>query len=88
MKKPTLAFGTIYGDPDKPSFITDAGVAVWMWRKGQRVRYFTANGEQVGPEHSNVVPAMLAGWAAGWNDPSIPEWLNRGCRAEIDQCLN
>jgi len=63
-------FGSIYGDAGKPSFITDAGVGVWMWRKGQRVRFFTAEGVQVGPEHRKVFPAIVSAYAAGWIDRS------------------
>lgn len=32
-------FGKIYGDTETPAYITDSGAAVWMWRKGQRVRF-------------------------------------------------
>lgn len=76
-------FGRLYGDSDRPSFVTDTGIAVWMWRKGQRVRFLTAEGTQVGPEHRNVFPAVVSAYAAGWSDPSAPEWLNRGCQAEV-----
>jgi hypothetical protein len=75
-------FGRIYGSPDTPSFVTQDGVPLWMWRKGQKVRFFTASGAQVGPEHCNVAPAMSAAFAAGWNVPSVPDWLNDGCQRE------
>ena len=58
-------FGAIYGDPETPAYITDHG-PVWMWRKGQRVRFYTAEGEQVGPEQNNVAPAVAAAMSAGW----------------------
>ena len=75
-------FGRVYGDPAEPAFITPAGVRVWMWRKGQKVRFFSAAGTQVGPEHRNVAPALCAAYAAKWIDPSAPKWLNDGCIAE------
>lgn len=37
MAKP---FGRIYGDEQTPCYLTPDGLAVWMWRKGQRVRFF------------------------------------------------
>lgn len=55
---------------------------VWMLRKGQKVRFYDAAGEQVGPEHANVVPACC--WAAGqgWIDPSCPD-LSVACTLEV-----
>lgn len=76
-------FGHIYGDPERPSFITTDGTPVWMWRKRQRVRFFTADGVQVGPEHSNVFPAMLSAFAAGWQDSGISPAFNRACQLEV-----
>lgn len=76
-------FGSIYGDPSKPSFITDSGVEVWMWRKGQRVRFFTADGAQIGPEQANVCPAICAAFAAGWSDPNASPMFNLHCRLEV-----
>ena len=75
-------FGRIYGDPSQPSFITETGTAVWMWRKGQRVRFFTSQGVQVGPEHANVFPAMCSAFAAGWIDPNLPTYVNWLCQVE------
>ena len=56
-------WGTIYGLPyDMPD-----GRRVWMCRgKGNRVRFYTADGEQVGPEQSNVAPAVAFALAYGW----------------------
>lgn len=82
MRAPAKYFGEVYGDPETPSYITDTGVEVWMWRKGQRVRFYTSDGLQVGPEHRNVAPAMCAAAAAGWIDPSNP-WLSLACCVEI-----
>lgn len=74
--------GEIFGDPEHPSFVTREGIRVWMWRKTQKVRFFTAAGTQVGPEHRNVGPAICAAYAAGWSDPDSPDWLNRGAQLE------
>jgi hypothetical protein len=76
------AFGRIYGDPATPAYITRDGQSVWMWRKGQRVRFLTADGVQVGPEHRNVFPAVCAASAAGWIDPCNP-LLSVACTAEV-----
>lgn len=67
-------FGALYGQPNRPSYITDHGESVWMWRRGQRVRFYTADARQIGPEHTNVFPAVV--WAhatPGWTPPE-------GCR--------
>lgn len=79
----TVKFGRIYGSETEPSYITETGVAVWMWRKGQRVRFFTAEGVQVGPEHSNVAPAILSAAAAGWSDTNLPAWFNKAFTASL-----
>lgn len=86
MNKTTVAnkvnFGRIYGDASCPSYITPEG-PVWMYRKGQKVRFFTAEGVQVGPEQNNVGPAVVAAAAAGWIDPSLPSWFNAGFTAHV-----
>jgi hypothetical protein len=46
----------------------DTGHTVWMFRKGQKVRFFDARGHQFGPEQSNVAPAMAAMFQAGYYD--------------------
>lgn len=54
------------------------GRLVTMRRLGQRVRFFNdATGAQVGPEQSNVYPAVCAAAAAGWYDLDSPNWLNQ-----------
>jgi hypothetical protein len=75
-------WGHTYGD-DRPAFVTPEGVELWMQRKGQRVRFYDADGVQHGPEHANVYPATVAAFAAGYRDPTGPEWLNDGCIAEV-----
>lgn len=75
-------FGSIYGDPVAPAYITTDGRKVWIWRKGQRVRFLTADGLQVGPEHRNVAPAICAAAAAGWIDPDNP-WLSMLATLEV-----
>lgn len=54
-------WGKSWGD-----WLTAEGVRVTMRRKGQKVRFFDAAGAQVGPEQSNVAPAIAAAYAAGW----------------------
>jgi hypothetical protein len=75
-------YGTFYGAGEAPSYITDEGVEVWMYRRNQRVRFFDRRGSQVGPEHANLYPAVIWAHAHGWNDPSAPRWLNYGCARE------
>ena len=62
-------FGEMYGPG--PHYVTQPDHApVWMYRRGQKVRYFSEAGEQVGPEHANVIPAVIWAAAHGWIDPS------------------
>ena len=69
--------------PDRPDFVTTDGVPVWMERKRQKARFLDAEGNQVGPVHANLVPAIVWARAQGWRDPSLPEWLNDACIAEV-----
>lgn len=74
-------FGEMYGPG--PHYVTPPnGIAVWMWRKGQHVRFYDEHGNQVGPEHRNVVPAII--WAAAhqWIDPGNVN-LSIGCILEV-----
>lgn len=86
--KITPQFGSMWGDKSRPMFFTDSGIPVWMWRKGQRCRFFTEEGEQIGPEHRNVYPAMLSAFAAGWHDPSMSAMGNFTCRMEVSHGVN
>lgn len=63
-------------DPNRVDYVTPDGVEVWMERKAQKVRFLDAHGNQVGPTHKNLVPALI--WAAlnDWRDPSSPGWWN------------
>ena len=74
-------FGQRYGCGPEPAYVTPAGVAVWMQRHGQRVRFYTAAGQQVGPEHRNVAPATVWAGINGWVDPTAP-LLSLGVIAE------
>lgn len=54
---PSVDFGSIYGSAEIPAYITPHG-AVWIFRKRQTCRFYNEQGEQVGPEQSNVAPAV------------------------------
>jgi hypothetical protein len=64
-----VGFGSVYGG-EEPSYTTPDG-PVWMYRKGQRVRFYNAQGEQVGPEQSNVAPAAAYAMDQGWESPGL-----------------
>ena len=59
-----MTWGEPYGRG--PHFILPDGTFVTMHRKVQKVRFFDKIGRQVGPEQSNVAPAMAAAYRAGW----------------------
>jgi hypothetical protein len=69
--------------PDRPDYVTPDGVEVWIERKGQKTRFLDAAGEQVGPVHSNLAPAVLWARVHGWRDPTLPDWFNDGAIAEV-----
>jgi hypothetical protein len=60
------SWGKPYGG-DAP-YITPRGARRWMYRKGQRVRFYDRRGRQVGPEHSNVAPAICYAMHYRWSD--------------------
>lgn len=64
------------------AYVTPQGIAVWMWRKGSRVRFYDARGKQVGPEHKNVYPATIYAAAHAWVDPAAPN-LSLACISEV-----
>jgi hypothetical protein len=53
-----------------------------MWREGQRVRFYTAAGVQIGPQHANVVPAVIWAGAHAWIAPTHPR-LSMAVTAEV-----
>jgi len=63
-------FGSPYGQ--SPSYVLPDGREVTMWRKGQRVRFYDADGNQVGPEQKNVAPAAAYAYSQGWRNPEMP----------------
>jgi len=75
--------GALDLSPDRPDYVTTDGVPVWMERKGQKTRFLDAGGNQVGPVHRNLGPAVTWARAQGWRDPSMPDWFNDGCIAEV-----
>jgi hypothetical protein len=60
--KPCGGGSVSYDTPDGP---------VWMYRKGVRVRFYNADGNQVGPEQSNVAPAAAYAISQGWRNPEL-----------------
>lgn len=77
-----MSWGQPYGETP---WETPERVLVWMYRKGQRVRFLDAEGTQVGPEHANVAPALVWKAHAGWidtTDRGLSAVLNAGIRAE------
>ena len=58
---------TTWGEPYNfdPAYQTPDG-PVWMYRKGRKVRYFDADGRQVGPEQENVAPAVAYAHSLNW----------------------
>jgi hypothetical protein len=69
-------FGELYGTGEDPSYVTDQGVEIWMYRKGRKVRFYDCVANQVGPEHANVIPAMMWALANGWSSPTNTQSLN------------
>lgn len=76
-------------DPNRPSYVTDEGVEVWIERpaqgsrSAQKTRFVDAEGTQHGPVHVNLVPAIVWAIAQGWRDPSSPDWWNDELAAEV-----
>lgn len=69
----TSSFGKPYGagpfGTGEPSYTNGRGHEIWMYRKGQRVRFFDRHGKQVGPEQSNVAPATAWALSSGYYPP-------------------
>lgn len=62
-------WGSPYGG-DGPAYDTPDG-PVTMRRKGQKVRFYDADGNQVGPEQANVAPAAAYAADQGWTSPRL-----------------
>jgi hypothetical protein len=79
-KQPT--FGAVYGlygdGAETPTYTNEVGGQLWMYRRGQRIRFFDRSGSQVGPEHPSAVPATIWAFAHGWCNQNSPAWLNDG----------
>ena len=60
---PDVGWGSVFGG-DEPSYQTPDG-PVWMFRRGQRVRFYDQDGGQVGPEQANVAPAVAYAQSQG-----------------------
>ena len=53
--------------------LTDAdAAAIFLWRKGQRCRWMTADGVQYGPEQCNVGPAITFAIVNGYTSTLHP----------------
>lgn len=57
-------WGSEYGPG--PHYFTVPTGPLWMHRKGQKVRYYNIIGEQVGPDLSNVAPAICYAMDHHW----------------------
>lgn len=68
--------------PGRPDYVTPDGTEVWMERKRQKTRFLDASGNQHGPVHANLGPAVVWARSQGWRDP-LPDWFNDGCIAEV-----
>lgn len=69
-------FGKPYGGG--VPYVTVDGAEIFMYRKGRAVRFFDSEGSQVGPEQSNVAPAIAYANSRGWREsrerPSTLVW--------------
>lgn len=54
----TFISGPIYQTPDG---------LVWLFRRGHRARFYDKDGMQVGPELTNVAPALAYARSQGWS---------------------
>jgi hypothetical protein len=84
MAKPIACpWGAVYGG--NPSYRTPRGRFVVMCRKRQAVRFYDAKGVQVGPEQTNVAPAVAYASYKGWRDPDgmTPLWMQEQGTREI-----
>lgn len=82
VRQSSSAWGEPYGEP----WTTDTGAVATMRRKGQRVRWYGADGEQIGPEQSNVGPACAYALAHGWTQEA-PAHTKRHEPTEADRAI-
>ena len=61
---PEPGWGVRYSGPC-PAYQTPEG-PVWLYRKGQRVRFYNDDGLQVGPEQADIVPAISYARSQCW----------------------
>jgi hypothetical protein len=80
---PSNPWGKLYGAT--PCYLTTDGRQVWMHRKGQAVRFYDADGWQVGPEQTNVAPAVAFAIAADWRNLHVPAWLDEQGRRDTHE---
>lgn len=45
---------------------TPTSIEVWLYRKGQKCRWFDRGGHQWGPEQANVAPALAYAFSQHW----------------------
>lgn len=68
---PDPGWGKPYGSDGGPSYVTGDGTPVFMFRKGQAVRFYDGSGQQVGPDQTNVAPAVAYAHSQGWAPPPV-----------------
>lgn len=75
-------WGVPYGGPG-PHYRTQSGLELTMRRKNQKTRFFDAKGKQIGPEQSNVAPAVAYAMHQRWTDLSrVPFTTDQPVSAE------
>lgn len=77
----TPGWGEPYGGA---AYETRRGVEVRLYRKGQRCRWIAKDGRQVGPEQSNVAPALAYAMVNGWRDITHLAMKGREAKWEIE----
>lgn len=66
---PDPGWGAPYGGI-RPAYF-DGDQPVWLFRKGQRCRFYDDLGNQHGPEQANVAPAVAYAIHKGWSDARL-----------------
>jgi hypothetical protein len=68
-------WGKLYGGSEPSYHIRSGekrGQPVWLYRKGTHCRWYDKDGEQIGPEQSNVAPALAYAEAHHWRIVPVP----------------